>query len=149
MTFAMVITRQPKSSNPGANRPFQEALGDAARQKMVDKALMEGNRYIRINWFFNKPGGPDVDNILKQIVDSMKTIVYADDALFVKALACKYDLRTGRPQLSDRNVPVDVSDVYDELLKQLATRWDGILYIEVGKVQSSTVVFGQIDGGVA
>ena len=114
---------------------------------MTDKPLMVGRLYIRINWFFSKPGGPDIDNIIKSIVDAMRTIVYVDDSTFVKALACKHDLRNGIPPLSDKNIPLDVSDVFDELVEQLGTLHDSILYIEVGQVQSDRVEFGQIDGG--
>ena len=148
MTFAMVVTSQPKSVNSGTHRGYQRFLGEQARTRMSSKPLMTGSLYIRINWFFNKAGGPDVDNIIKSIVDAMRTIVYLDDSIFVKALACKHDLRAGTPPLSDRNIPVDVADVFDELVENLGILHDGILYIEVGHVQSDMVEFGQIDGGL-
>ena len=69
---------------------------------MGAKPLLEGPLYVRVNWFFNKPGGPDTDNIFKAILDALKLIVYRDDNQVVRCLACKFDLVKNSPQISDK-----------------------------------------------
>ena len=107
--------------------------------------LLEGPLYIRVNWFFNKPGGLDTDNIFKAILDALKQIVYQDDGQIVQCLACKFDLNQARPEINNQNIPADTLDVYNDLANKLRIPYDSLLYIEVGPFQSNTANFGPIE----
>lgn len=143
MTFAMVVPRRPPSLRAGGKHLFQEALRNQATAVMDGRTVLTGDLYSRILWFHRKPAAQDVDNILKNIHDSLKGVVYRDDSAIVQCLAQRIDL------LQDYDI--DDSDIARELFRELNALLTGnesnILYVEVGSVPSQNVIFGRIDGG--
>ena len=59
-----------------------------------EAAVVSDGLYIRIVWFARIKGGPDVDNIIKPMVDALKGIIYTDDALISQCLSVRIDLES-------------------------------------------------------
>jgi len=96
---------------------------------------------VRIVWFSRKKGGPDTDNIVKPILDELDGIIYRTDAQIKQCLATRID-QTKPYAISDRNVP---DDLYRSLVDLISSSHSDILFVEVGKLTSQEVVFGEID----
>jgi hypothetical protein len=146
MPFFMVLAKRPISlQKKGPKDRYQESIRAAARQILNDteSLSLQGDLYIRILWFHSQQTSQDVDNIIKPIVDSLKSIVFEDDARISQCLVVRIDVRRGDFALPTRNVP---TEVYNHLVALLAENVDHILYVEVGQVFSQQVVFGPIDG---
>ena len=145
MIFSIVLSRTPKSANAEGRRlvNYQKRMADDANARYKSAAVVGDRLYIRIVCFARKKGGPDVDNIIKPIVDALKGIVYKDDSLISQCLSIRIDLE--KPyKVSNDNIS---DDDYQELVDTINLGGENVLYIEVGNTISQQVVFGPIDGG--
>jgi Endodeoxyribonuclease RusA len=143
MTFTLVFPRRPPSGNKGPNRKFQAALRLAATARLAGGGLLGGDLYCRITWFHAVKTTQDVDNIAKNILDSLKGVVFADDRAIVQCLATRIDTRRDYTIVPN----AAFADVIDELIDALAQGHVHVLYIEAGPVTAQRAVFGPIDGG--
>ena len=108
MIFSIVLSRTPKSANAVGRflANYQKRMADDANAKYKSAALVSDRLYIRIVWFARIKGGPDVDNIIKPIVDALKGIIYTDDALISQCLSVRIDLEKFY-KLSNDNISND------------------------------------------
>ncbi len=144
MAFALVLPRRPLSQGAGGRGSFQEAVREAARRKFAGQEPLQGNLYARILWFHRQPTTQDVDNVVKNILDALKGVVYGDDVSIVQCIASKIDIARGY-EIEDRYAP---EEAFEELLSMLSQAWPDVLYIEIGTVSTIRVTFGPVDGGV-
>jgi hypothetical protein len=142
MVFSMVVSRRPPSSNRGPNVRFQAALRAEAHSRRGE-GVMTGDLYSRITWFHARPTTQDVDNIAKNVHDSLVGVVFEDDVQIVQSLASKVDTRRDY-EIDDRGVS---SEIFEELITLLAGNHENLLYVEIGAIVSNRVMFGPIDGG--
>lgn len=145
MLFSIVLSRDPKSASAGSRflANYQKRLAGDADARYKSAAVVSGRLYIQIIWFARKKGGPDIDNIIKPIVDELKGIVYQDDSLISQCLSVRIDL--DKPyQVSNDNIS---DDDYQEIVDMINLGDKDVLYIEVGNTISQQAVFGPIDGG--
>jgi Holliday junction resolvase RusA-like endonuclease len=111
MPFFMVLAKRPISlQKKGPKDRYQESIRAAARQILNDteSLSLQGDLYIRILWFHSQQTSQDVDNIIKPVVDSLKSIVFEDDARISQCLVVRIDVRRGDFALPTRNVPRSV-----------------------------------------
>lgn len=145
MIFSIVLSRTPKSANAEGRFlvNYQQRIADDANARYKSAAVVSDRLYIRIVWFTRKKGGPDVDNIIKPIVDALKGIIYKDDALISQCLSVRIDLekpyKVSNDSISD--------DKYQELVDTINSECNDVLYIEIGSAMPQQAVFGPIDGG--
>ena len=127
--FAMALPRRPISANKQNPGLFVQTIKAAARQHWP-RTVLDGPTWIRVVWFHRSAVRQDVDNILKRVIDGLKTVVYEDDSTAVRCLAARVHMT---PLLA---LPSDAleSPAYDQLSRLLADRPQHILYIEVGLV---------------
>jgi hypothetical protein len=97
---------------------------------------------VRIIWFFRRKGGPDIDNIVKPILDALEGVIYRSDSQISQCLSTRIDLT-----MPYTIAPIDIADeVSKELVDLLNFHYGDILYIEVGQMPAQKAVFGPIDG---
>lgn len=142
MIFSMVLPRTPRSVRAEKAAGYKTQIENIARTRFLPPPIGEGRLYARIIWFARKKGGPDVDNIVKPILDALRGVVYEDDSQIDQCLATKIDL-TKLYSVSANHIS---SKDYQELIDLLGSPADDILYIEVGRIPGQQAVFGPIDG---
>lgn len=143
MIFSIILSRTPKSVQAVWKEKYKEAIKDAAKAR-YSEAPAEGSVYIRITWFQGSKGGPDVDNIIKPILDALEGVIFENDSQISQCLATRIDL--AKPYtISDRHIS---GDSFQELSYLLGSTPGDILYIEIGQMRSQQVIFGLIDGGI-
>ena len=144
-TFAMALAKKPISAQKrGKKRRYQQEIREAAMLR-VGKAklpLLDGELYARITWFHAAEPKLDVDNIVKPIFDALVGIVYDDDHHIAQCVITRVRSRP-QPDLSDEHI---LPDLYSQL-KKLIRNHPHVLYIEVGQLSLSKVIFGPTDGG--
>jgi Holliday junction resolvase RusA-like endonuclease len=89
MPFSLVVPKRPPSSNKGKKATFQDTLNKAAISKYHSQTPMDGRLYCRLVWFHSKPTTQDIDNIPKNILDSLKGVIFRDDVAVVRCLLAK------------------------------------------------------------
>jgi Holliday junction resolvase RusA-like endonuclease len=145
MLFALALPRTPKSVQADKHglRKYRKEIKDAAAAKFQNAPSDRDWLYIRIILFTWKKGGPDIDNIIKPIVDALKGVVYRDDKQISHCLSTRIDLE------KPNNIPSDniSSDLYKELIDMINAKRSDVLYIEVGANSSQQAMFGLIEGG--
>lgn len=97
---------------PFKTRKYEQEVKSLFQIAMYGKAMLEGPVKVTITAYFNskKKSGwhtsrPDLDNIIKAILDSMNGIVVEDDASVAQIVACKrYDDGEERVEVQIENV---------------------------------------------
>ena len=97
---------------PFKTRKYEQEVKSLFQIAMYGKAMLEGPVKVTITACFNskKKSGwhtsrPDLDNIIKAILDSMNGIVVEDDASVAQIVACKrYDDGEERVEVQIENV---------------------------------------------
>lgn len=143
MLFAIALARTPKSLQADGVQKYKEAIKKTVSAKFPVGATDREWLYVRIIFFTWKKGGPDIDNIIKPIVDALKGVVYRDDKQISQCLSTRIDL------VQPYNVSSDniSSDLYQELIDMINAKRGDVLYIEVDTSSSQRAMFGLIDGG--
>jgi hypothetical protein len=143
MLFAIALVRTPKSLQADGVQKYKEAIKKAASTKFPVGATDREWLYVRIIFFTWKKRGPDIDNIIKPIVDALKGVVYRDDKQISQCVSTRIDL------VQPYNVSSDniSSDLYQELIDMINAKRGDVLYIEVDTSSSQRAMFGLIDGG--
>ena len=87
---SVAIAKAPFSVNSNS-RPAQKRKSDfiarlrqAAAEHFRDQPMLTGRLYARITRLHDRQAG-DPDNIIKSILDSLESVVYATDRLIVNA----------------------------------------------------------------
>lgn len=96
---------------PQKTRDYERALKSFAQVAMIGKTMLEGPVKVTITAYFShktKTGWhtsrPDLDNIIKAVLDALNGIVFDDDAAVCELVASKkYD--------NDERVEVQASNV--------------------------------------
>ena len=144
-TFAMALAKKPISAQKrGKKRRYQQEIREAAMLR-VGKAklpLLDGELYARITWFHAAEPKLDVDNIVKPIFDALVGIVYDDDHHIAQCVITRVKSRP-KPFLSKRYISAE----FRAQLEKLIENNEHVLYIEVGQLSLSDVIFGPTDGG--
>lgn len=135
----MVVPKRPISANKGPNERYREALRNEAVSRRPE--IAEGPLYARILWFHKDTTSQDADNIAKRILDSLKGVVFHDDAAVSYCLAARIDatidyVLSGVPP-SDQEAEKLLEFLGDEDQRD-------VLYIEIGPKASNTVSFGEV-----
>ena len=143
MLFAIALPRTPKSLQADGVQKYKEAIRQAAVARIATGPTDKDWLYVRIIRFAWKKGGPDIDNIIKPLLDALKGVAYRDDKQILQCLSTRIDLRKPYSVASD-NIP---SNLYQELTDRINARQSDVLYVEVGTCNSQRAVFGSIDGG--
>lgn len=144
MIFSITLPRVPKSVQADKIEKYKQSLRNAAKREFTDAPTGDTPLYVRIIWFARKKGGPDVDNIVKPILDALDGVVYRSDSQIGQCLSTRIDL--SKPYTISYG---DIADEdYQQLTDLLASNHSDILYIEVGRIYDQKVVFGPIDGGM-
>lgn len=143
MIFSMMLLRIPISVQAEKAGRYQGQIKSVAQSRFASPPIYDDRLYARIIWFTRKKGGPDVDNIIKPILDALKGTVYGDDSQIDQCLATKIDLTKPFTVSAKHIWGAD----YQELIDLLGSPADDILYIEVGRIPDQQAVFGPIDGG--
>jgi len=104
---ARVSTRGgfPRMYDPPKNKEAKEAIAIMARREMGSLPPMKGPLLIHTRFYLQKPKGkirvnstpypqpdckPDLDNLVKLVLDALNGITYEDDAQCVQISATKY-----------------------------------------------------------
>ena len=103
----------PVTYTPKQTKDYERDLASLAQVAMQGKTLIEGPVKITIDVFFThktKTGWhtsrPDLDNIIKIVLDSLNGVVFKDDASVVQIIASKkYD------QKDEERVEIQVDNV--------------------------------------
>lgn len=103
---------------------------------MGENELLRGRLYARINWFHGEPTTQDVDNIVKPILDSLKSIVFVDDSQIGECHVTRIDL--SRPYQFSGEPDLETFTRFSAL--QLAHE-KHILWIEIGEAAEQIVTF--------
>lgn len=146
MIFSIVLRRTPKSvqSDKAKLKKYMFALTNEAKAKHSVSPTSYSSLYTRIIWFSRKKGGPDVDNIVKPILDALEGVVYLSDSQISQSLSTRIDTKE-----SYTISAINISDEdHQQLTGLLASHYGDILYIEVGQMSDQKAVFGPIDGGM-
>ena len=88
MSFSIILPRTPKSVQAVWKDKYKEGIRDAAKAR-YSEAPTGGSVYIRIIWFQSGKGGPDVDNIVKPILDALEGVVFENDSQISQCLATR------------------------------------------------------------
>lgn len=141
MAFSLVVPRRPPSGNKGKNKKFQEFLRAEAMSRNQGREPLWGRLYCRIVWFHSVSTTQDVDNIAKNILDSLKDVVFRDDVSVVRCLLAKIDTR------EDIEISQGLGDSgsYETLRSHLENEEANLVYIEVGQASGQRVQFGPIE----
>ena len=75
--FRIWVPGKPRSANGGARSRYREAIANAARQ-VIERPIGSSDVDIEV-WFGSDAMRPDVDNILKPVLDALKGVAYRDD----------------------------------------------------------------------
>ena len=146
-TFAMALAKKPISAQKrGKKRRYQQEIREAAmlRAGKAKLPLLDGELYARLIWFHAAKPELDVDNIVKPIFDALVDIVYDDDNRIAQCVITRVKSRP-KPFLSKRYI----SEEFRAELEKLIENNEHVLYIEVGQLSLSDVIFGPINGGSA
>jgi hypothetical protein len=141
MSFTMVIAIRPQSAQKtGSNSRYAETLRQHARAAWGDADPLSGQLYARLLWFRRGQLDVDVDNVAKPILDSLKWIVYADDAAITR-------LYIGKIHLDSDTFEVEVSGHQSPATQRLleltiATDVEHVLYVEIGRAEGDTIHLG-------
>jgi Holliday junction resolvase RusA-like endonuclease len=147
MAFELISARKPFSVNNKGKKFGGATKGDFIASLQHDavierrgRQLLDGELYARIIWFhLSRPGDPD--NIIKPILDALKGVFYADDALIVKVLSERFNLHSQTIRLSATTTP---PVVFDALVDLIGESHEHILFIEIGNLPSRDLSFGPI-----
>ena len=147
--FHFIARQKPVSAqvkNAKRLQDYKRRLSELARAAGV--TLAAGEVYVRLLWFHSVPltrEDPDIDNILKPVLDALQGSAFSDDGVVARCTAARHD--TSRQDLvlaqpDGREHPA-TSEIAALLL---AADAEHILYVEVGKTSGQAVVLGPVDG---
>jgi Holliday junction resolvase RusA-like endonuclease len=104
--FEFVIQGPPGATvNTKNARRYQKWVGtvrEAARRAWpADRTMLRVELVVEVTNYFRivpeRPHPPDVDNVLKPILDGMKTVVYAEDDVVRRVVSDRFGLAQGLP----------------------------------------------------
>lgn len=94
--FGRTKSGKPVTYTPQQTKNYEQEIATTAQCAMFGKLLMEGPVKVEIHAFFyhkTKTGShasrPDLDNIVKAILDGLNGVVFKDDACVAVLLASK------------------------------------------------------------
>ncbi|WP_395090205.1 RusA family crossover junction endodeoxyribonuclease [Armatimonas sp.] len=123
--FEFVVAGPPatvnsKDNNSKRYQRWIKTVREAARvrwpreQNPVDmqELTVEVTNYYRVQK--DRPSPPDVDNVLKPILDAMNTVVYEDDGQVARVVSDRFDL--GKPVPLKSEVTLEAVATHSEFL---------------------------------
>jgi hypothetical protein len=117
-------------------------LSSKRKRDLVSKGRCSREACIAASlWFHAKPTTQDVDNIAKNVLDGMKSVVFGDDIAIVRCFLAKIDVREDYA-LDPEFV---TSDEYTLLMGHLDGGEDNVLYVEVGQTTGQWMRRGPIE----
>lgn len=94
--FGRTKSGKPVTYTPQETKNYEQTVATTAQVGMMGKMLLEGPVKVEIHAFFyhkTKTGShasrPDLDNIIKAILDGLNGVVFKDDACVAVLLASK------------------------------------------------------------
>ena len=142
--FAMALPVKPVSSqaSPKHTRWYRQALIDGANE--AGPRHQGGALYARVIWFQlrQERNEPDVDNILKRVLDALKGLAYEDERQIVRCQAVKATADVNGEFILS-TAEMSSSSIVKRLQEMLGTVPD-VLYVEVGPVTDTTVSLGHV-----
>ena len=91
-SFAVIGSPVSHQGSPKSKQRYQATVAKAASNSVVSPIKDDERIKIEIDWFSEGfQNKPDVDNIIKPILDSLKGIVFTDDKQVESVVARKYD----------------------------------------------------------
>ena len=91
--FAVIGSPVSQQSSPRSKQQYQTAVAKAASNSVVNTIKGDERIKIEIDWFSEgSQNKPDVDNIIKPILDALKGIVFVDDNQVDSIVARKHDI---------------------------------------------------------
>jgi hypothetical protein len=148
--FYMVVAVKPKSLQGKGESllRYVARLGEEAAKWHAGALSSPACLYARVLWVHTYPHRnastcPDVDNIVKPVLDALKGLVYRDDCQVLRVTSTRWDASSVDaigPQAAL------TGPAYDVLASLLWHRAPDILYVEVGTTDPEPVVFGPVDG---
>lgn len=136
-----IFKEKPKSYNSLKKTKkdlYKIALENAFKAFNPSHALLEGNLYATIYYFFNKNYHLDVDNLSKPVWDCLGGFLYEDDNQIRIRTAGSLNL-----ELEDYNI-IDMTGLKGSFVLELLDAFENeehIVYIECGKFEPSMFKF--------
>lgn len=141
MVFSVIFPRRPVSGNKKPNPKYREALKRAAAASHQLPPLT-GPLYSRIIWFHKSAAAQgDVDNIAKQIHDSLCDIVYLDDDAITQSLSIRVNASEQVELISNSSDNSALATIYDHLADDAVRDF---IYIEIGPCDLRQIYIGPV-----
>lgn len=91
-SFAVLVPPLSQQANSKSKRQYQMTVAKAASSSVVSPVQTDERIKIEIDWFSEGfQNKPDVDNIIKPILDALKGVVFVDDNQVESVKARKHD----------------------------------------------------------
>lgn len=143
----MAIRPLSLGSESRRRRSYQGVVRRHAKAARGGVPPFQGAVYARIVWFhtyaLQADEDPDLDNLVKPILDALVGVLYADDRSVVRLTASHH-------HFAPAATVVRYGDLahwqVGKLEAQLGSSERDILYVEVGPTRDDPVVLGPVDG---
>jgi crossover junction endodeoxyribonuclease RusA len=114
------ISVNVREHNKGRYRKWIETVRAAAKAQWPKGQMPTSQEVVAVLTNYYSAIPPDVDNIVKPILDALKGLVYNDDNQVRKLISERFNLTTGAP------VSVSSASLADAL-----ARWDAIIQVVI------------------
>ena len=87
----LIVPGVPRSKAARSAREYERQVREAAR-RVFDSPLTGRNLSVHVDHFYTSGNRPDLDNMLKSILDGLKGAAYVDDSQVVRVSAERYNI---------------------------------------------------------
>lgn len=138
---AFLCAKKPRSINAGTSDQYKGAL-QSAFSRYCQSLTFSSPIYSRIYYFNRVSHRIDVDNFSKPILDALKGLAYADDAIVEFRQSGVIDLQ--REDISSFDLSGMPEAVLEDFIQSIQNE-DHLIYVEMGGLDKSMFSFGNAE----